>query len=431
MVEDRAGSHPRPTAKPSFAHLHTHTEFSMLDGAARIPDLVAAALEDGQPALAITDHGNMYGVLDFYKHCRAQGITPIIGTEAYMAANSRLDRPVRRGRVDDTGGDGDRGEKLYYHLTVLAETNTGYRNLVKLSSAAYLEGYYYKPRVDWEMLERYHEGLIATTGCLGGVVLQALLAGDEQKAKALAGRLQDIFGRESLFVELQDQGLPAQRRTNPQLVEIARSLDAPLLATNDSHYCRRADADAHDALLCVQTGAVRSDPNRFHFEGQEHYLKTAGEMRRLFADHEDACDNTLLIAERASVEIELGKPALPRFPLPAEFAASSYEEGAARIPPAPDRLGGPRQVRPHSPRARRRADGVRARGDRRDGFLGLFPRGVGPDPLRPHPRHPRRPRAWLGCRLPRRLLPADRRPRPDPLRPFVRAFPQPGPQADA
>ena len=301
----------------------------MLDGAARIPELVAAALEDGQPALAITDHGNMYGVLDFYKNCRAQGITPIIGTEAYMAANSRRERPVRRGRVDDTGGEGERGEKLYYHLTLLAETNAGYRNLVKLSSAAYLEGYYYKPRVDWELLERYHEGLIATTGCLGGVVLQALLGGDEQTGQALAGRLQDIFGRANFFVELQDHGLPAQRRTNPQLVEIARSLGAPLVATNDSHYCRRADAEAHDALLCVQTGAVRSDPNRFKFEGQEHYLKSAAEMRRLFSDYEGACDNTLLIAERASVEIELGKPALPRFPLPAEFSASSYEEGAA------------------------------------------------------------------------------------------------------
>ncbi|MGA8680773.1 MAG: PHP domain-containing protein, partial [Acidimicrobiales bacterium] len=163
----------------SFAHLHTHTEYSMLDGASRIRDVVAAAVADGQPALAITDHGNMYGVLDFYKECRQRGITPIIGTEAYMAANSRNERPVRRGRMDDTGGDDARGEKLYYHLTLLAETNAGYRNLVKLSSAAYLEGYYYKPRVDWEMLQAHHVGLIATTGCLGGVVLQALLADEE------------------------------------------------------------------------------------------------------------------------------------------------------------------------------------------------------------------------------------------------------------
>src|SRR5579863_10032330 len=208
----------------------------MLDGAARIGELVAAAAADGQPALGITDHGNMYGVLDFYKACRDQGIVPIIGTEAYMADDSRHERPVRRGRVDDTGGDVDGGQKLYYHLTLLAESNQGYANLLKLSSAAYLEGYYYKPRVDWELLERHHDGLIATTGCLGGVVLQALLADDPARARALAGRLQDIFGRDSLFVELQDHGLATQRRTNPQLIEIARELGAPLVATNDSHY---------------------------------------------------------------------------------------------------------------------------------------------------------------------------------------------------
>ncbi len=315
----------------SFAHLHTHTEYSMLDGASRIRDVVATAVADGQPALAITDHGNMYGVLDFYKECRQQGINPIIGTEAYMAASSRHERPVRRGRMDDTGGDDARGEKLYYHLILLAETTAGYRNLVKLSSAAYLEGYYYKPRVDWELLETYHNGLIATTGCLGGVVLQALLAGDQARALELAGRLQDIFGRDQLFVELQDHGLPDQRRTNPQLVEIARALDAPLVATNDSHYCRRSDAEAHDALLCVQTGATRDDPNRFKFQGEEHYVKSAREMRALFSELPEACDNTLWIAERASVELELGRPSLPKFPLPGEFAhaAESYDESAA------------------------------------------------------------------------------------------------------
>jgi DNA polymerase-3 subunit alpha len=303
----------------------------MLDGASRIRDVVATAVADGQPALAITDHGNMYGVLDFYKECRQQGITPIIGTEAYMAASSRHERPVRRGRMDDTGGDDARGDKLYYHLTLLAETTAGYRNLVKLSSAAYLEGYYYKPRVDWELLEAHHDGLIATTGCLGGVVLQALLGGDSARALELAARLQDIFGRDQLFVELQDHGLADQRRTNPQLVEIARALDAPLVATNDSHYCRRSDAEAHDVLLCVQTGATRDDPNRFKFQGQEHYVKTAREMRSLFAELPEACDNTLWIAERASVEIELGRPSLPKFPLPDEFAqkGAPYDEAAA------------------------------------------------------------------------------------------------------
>src|SRR5256714_1072202 len=288
----------------------------MLDGAARVKDVVKAAAADGQPAIGITDHGNMYGVLDFYRACRDEGITPVIGSELYMAGESRFERPVRRGRVDDTGGDGDEGEKLYYHLTVLAESNVGYRNLMKLSSLAYLEGYYYKARIDWELLERHHAGVIATTGCLGGVVLQDLLRGDYEGALKKAARLQDIFGKGSLFVELQDHGLDKQQRTNPQLIEIARQLGAPLLATNDSHYTTRDDAAAHDALLCVQTGSSMDDPKRFRFDGQEHYLKTSAEMRALFADHPEACDNTLLIAERAKVEIEFGKPKLPEFVLP-------------------------------------------------------------------------------------------------------------------
>ncbi len=313
----------------SFAHLHTHTEFSMLDGAARVGDLVTAALSDGQPALGMTDHGNMYGVLDFYTRCREAGLNPVIGTEAYMAAESRHERPARRGRIDDTGGDVDGGKKLYYHLTLLAETNAGYRNLMKLSSEAFLSGYYHKPRCDWELLERFSDGLIATTGCLGGVVLQALLADDEPKALELAGRLQDIFGRQSMFVEVQDHGLAEQKRTNPALVRIARELQAPLLATNDSHYTHRADAVAHDALLCVQTGARIDDPKRFKFEGEEHYLKTAAEMRSVFSEAPEACDNTLLVAERAQVEISFGLDALPEFPVPAQFTGSSYEERAA------------------------------------------------------------------------------------------------------
>ena len=313
----------------SFTHLHLHTEFSMLDGAARIDEVVAAAVADGQPALGITDHGNMYGVLDFYRACREAGVNPVIGTEAYMAAESRHERPTRRGRVDDNGGDGDEGQKLYYHLTLLAETTGGYRNLMKLSSEAYLDGYFYKPRCDWELLEGHHDGLIATTGCLGGVVLQALLRGDVEQATRLAARLQDIFGRDHLFVELQDHGLDKQAQTNPQLIEIARRIGAPLLATNDSHYTRREDAVSHDALLCVQTGSSIDDPKRFKFDGHEHYLKTAAEMRHLFSHWPEACDNTLWIAERAQVEIEFGKPKLPEFPVPEHFTRPTYEESAA------------------------------------------------------------------------------------------------------
>jgi DNA polymerase-3 subunit alpha len=307
------------TVPSSFAHLHLHTEYSMLDGAARIGEVVAAAAEDGQPAIAITDHGNMYGVLDFYKACRKAAIKPIVGIEAYMAHDSRYERPARRGRLDDTGGEAEGGHKLYYHLTLLAEDAAGYRNLIQLASRAFLEGYYYKPRVDWDLLEEHSEGVIATTGCLGGHVLQSLLAGDEEAALKKAGRLQDIFGRDRLFVEIQDHGIEAQRRTNPQLVEIARRLNAPLVATNDSHYTRRADATAHDALLCVQTGSLMSDADRFKFHGDEHYLKTAAEMRALFADLPESCDNSLAIAERVNLEIEFGDSKLPRFPLPEGF----------------------------------------------------------------------------------------------------------------
>jgi len=304
----------------SFTHLHVHSEFSMLDGASRVGDLVAKAAADGQPAVGITDHGNMYGVLDFYQACRDQGIKPIIGSELYMAYEDRTERPPRRGRIDDSGGDAEGGRKAYYHLTALAESNVGYKNLIQLSSRAYLEGYYMKPKVDWEILADHHEGIIATTGCLGGQVLQALLNDRPDEALEKAARLQDIFGRDNLFIELQDQGIPEQHRTNPQLLEIARKIQAPILATNDSHYTHRDDHEAHDALLCVQTGALMSDPDRFRFTGDQHYLKTADEMRRLFAELPEACDNTLWVAERADVEIEFGKPQLPNFPIPEGFA---------------------------------------------------------------------------------------------------------------
>jgi len=303
----------------SFTHLHVHTEYSMLDGAARVDDVVAAAAADGQPAIGITDHGNMYGTLPFYKACKNHGIKPILGEELYMAHDSRFERPSRRGRMDDSGGDAEGGKKLYYHLTALAENETGYKNLIQLSSRAFMEGYYYKPRVDWEVLEAHSEGVIATTGCLGGHVLQHLMRGDEEAALKAAGRLQDIFGRDNLFVEIQDHGIPEQHRTNPMLFDIAKRIGAPLLATNDSHYTHRHDAVAHDALLCVQTGSLMSDPDRFKFHGDDHYLKTAQEMRQLFRDVEVACDNSLWIAERCDVEIEFGKPLLPNFPLPEGF----------------------------------------------------------------------------------------------------------------
>ncbi|MFV0317481.1 MAG: DNA polymerase III subunit alpha [Microthrixaceae bacterium] len=305
----------------SFVHLHQHTEYSMLDGASRIGDVVAAAEADGQPAIGITDHGNMYGILPFYKECKDHGVKPIIGSELYMAYEDRSERlKLRNSKLDDSGGEAEGGKKPYYHLTTLAENATGYKNLIQLSSRAFMEGYYRKPKVDWALLDEHSEGLIVTTGCLGGHVLQAMMNQGFDAACDQAGRLLEIFGRDHLFVELQDHGIPEQHRTNPQLVDLARKLKLPLLATNDSHYVHRGDAVAHDALLCVQTNSLMSSSDRFKFHGDQHYLKTAREMRALFDEVSSACDNSLWIAERANVEIDLdGKPQLPSFPLPDGF----------------------------------------------------------------------------------------------------------------
>src|SRR3954452_8668482 len=286
----------------------------MLDGAARVGDVVAKAAADGQPAIGITDHGNMYGILDFYQACKKHDVNAIIGSELYMAYDHRSERPARRGKVDDSGGDAEGGRKAYYHLIALAENDIGYKNLIQLSSRAYMEGYYMKPRVDWELLAAHSEGVIATTGCLGGQVLQALMRDNMDEAVEKAARLQDIFGRDNLFVELQDHDIPEQKRTNPMLLEIARRIQAPLLATNDSHYTHQHDAVSHDALLCVQTGSLMSGPDRFKVPRDPPFLKSAAEMRSLFAEVPEACDNTLWIAERAEVEIEFGKPQLPNFP---------------------------------------------------------------------------------------------------------------------
>lgn len=297
----------------------------MLDGAARVHDVVRAAREDGQPAVAITDHGVMYGVIDFYQAAHNEGVKPIIGVEAYVTPGSRFDRPPRNRNVR-------------YHLTLLAENNTGYQNLMKLVSKAYLEGYYYKPRMDLDLLAEHSEGIIAASGCLGGEVPQ-LLAPDASReegnqgqvrdfdaALTAAARYQDIFGKENFYIELQDHGIDAQQRVLPDLVEIARRIGAPLLATNDSHYTRQEEADAHDVLLCIQTGATINDPNRFKFQGQEFYLKTAREMRSLFPDdlYPGATDNTLAIAERANVELRFGEILLPQFPVPAGETEMSY-----------------------------------------------------------------------------------------------------------
>ena len=312
-------------ADVSFAHLHLHTEYSLLDGAARIRDVVAAAAAQGQPAIAITDHGNLYGVVDFVKSARQHDIKPIIGIEAYITEGSRFDRPTS-----------DQNKR--YHMILLAENETGYRNLLQLASKSFLEGYYYKPRMDFDLLATHSEGVIATSGCLGGLIPQLLGSDavseegnrgtprDFDAAVAAAGRFQDIYGRDNFFIELQDHGLEAQHRIMGDLVEVANRISAPLLATNDAHYTRQDEHDAHDALLCIQTGSLRNEPGRLRFEGSEHYLKSGEQMRRLFPEDQfpGACDNTLWVAERSSVDLEFGRILLPHFPVPAGETEVTY-----------------------------------------------------------------------------------------------------------
>ncbi len=306
----------------SFVHLHVHTEYSMLDGASRVEDLVGVVAADGQPAVGITDHGNMYGAVEMYKAARAAGVKPVLGTEAYLARGGS--------RLEKASGSGDN-----YHLTLLAENEAGYRNLMFVSSMAWVEGFSYKPRMDLGLLSEHAEGLVATTGCLGGHVPQLLLQDRFDDAVAAAGTYQDVFGRDSYFVELQDHGLDDDARVNPRLLEIARRIDAPLLATNDSHYTHSHDAEAHEILLCVQTGSLLSDPKRFKFESQQFWVKSAAEMRHLFRDHPEACDNTLLVAERCDVELRFGQNLLPHFEVPegqthASWLRREAQEGARR-----------------------------------------------------------------------------------------------------
>jgi DNA polymerase-3 subunit alpha len=304
----------------SFVHLHTHTEYSMLDGASRVDDLMRTAAEQGMPAMAMTDHGQMFGALDFYKAGLRHGVKPIIGCELYMAPGSRFTKGTRGPAGDETmfSGGGRSGKvEPYYHLIVLATNDVGYRNLMRLSSRAYLEGYWYKPRADKELLVEYAEGLICLSGCLGSEVNQLLLAGDRDAALAAAAAHRDIFGAGNYFIELQDHGIDGQRQTNPELIKIARDLGVGVVATNDSHYTTRADHDAHDALLCIQTGSLKADTDRFKFHGDQHYVKTADEMRALFPDHPETWRNTLEIAERCELEIDFGTHHLPRFDVPA------------------------------------------------------------------------------------------------------------------
>lgn len=301
--------------KDGFVHLHVHSEYSMLDGAARVGQLMDAVNAQEMPAIAITDHGNTFGAFDFWKQARDRGIKPIVGIEAYLTPGThRTDKSrVKWGN----GGDDDvSGGGAYTHMTLLSETTEGMHNLFRLSSLASMEGYYFKPRMDRELLQHYAKGIIATTGCPSGEIQTRLRLGQYKEALAAAAEFRDIFGAGNFFCELMYHGLSIERRVQDDLLRLAKELNLPLVATNDLHYVHEADAEAHSALLCVQSGSRLDDPNRFKFDGTGYYLKSAAEMRHLFRDFPEACDNTLLIAERCEVEFNTSANYMPRYPVP-------------------------------------------------------------------------------------------------------------------
>ena len=296
----------------AFTHLHVHTEYSLLDGSSKIKELAVRAKELGMDSMAITDHGAMYGVIDFYRAAREAGIKPILGCEVYVAPDSRFDR------------ENVHGEDRYYHLVLLAENNEGYQNLMKIVSKGYVDGFYYKPRVDLEVLRTYHQGIIALSACLAGEVPRFLARGLYEEAKEAVLKYQEIFGRGNYFLELQDHGIPMQRQVNQGIIRLSRELDIPLAATNDCHYINAEDWEAHDILLCIQTGKKVADENRMRYEGGQYYVKSEEEMRELFSYIPEAIDNTARIAERCNVEIEFGVTKLPRYEVPKGYDSWGY-----------------------------------------------------------------------------------------------------------
>ena len=296
----------------NFTHLHVHTEYSLLDGSNKINEYVSRVKELGMKSAAITDHGVMFGCIDFYKAAKAAGIKPILGCEVYVAPGSRFDK--EKGKEEDR----------YYHLVLLAETQEGYQNLIKIVSYGFVDGFYYKPRVDMELLEQYHEGIIALSACLAGEVARNLARGFYEEGKEAALRYEKIFGKGNFFLELQDHGIPEQRQVNHELIRMSRETGIELVATNDVHYTYSSDAEAHDILLCVQTGKLLKDENRMRYEGGQYYVKSEEEMRRLFPYAPEAIENTGKIAERCNVEIEFGVTKLPKFDVPDGYTAWEY-----------------------------------------------------------------------------------------------------------
>ncbi|HOA87513.1 MAG TPA: DNA polymerase III subunit alpha, partial [Microbacteriaceae bacterium] len=312
-------------ASDSFVHLHVHSEYSMLDGAARIKPLMEAVAQENQPAIAMTDHGNTFGAFEFASAAQSAGVKPIIGMEAYLTPGThRTDKTRVRWGSPDQNDDDVSGSGAYTHMTLLAETTEGMHNLFRLSSLASIEGYYFKPRIDRELLQTYSKGIIATTGCVGGEVQTRLRLGQYEAARDAAAEFRDIFGRDSFFAEVMDHGIHVERKIQSEMYRLAKELDLPLLATNDLHYTHAHDAKAHAALLCVQSGSTIDDPKRFKFDGEEFYLKSAAQMRQIFRDHPEACDNTLLVAERSNVKFDTETSYMPKFPVPEGESEQSW-----------------------------------------------------------------------------------------------------------
>ncbi|MGO1627201.1 MAG: DNA polymerase III subunit alpha [Microbacterium sp.] len=304
-------------ASDDFVHLHVHSEYSMLDGAAKLGNMTQAAADLGQSAIAVTDHGNTFAAFEFYNAAKAAGVKPIIGLEAYITPGTQRSE---RSRVSwgspDQKSDDVSGGGAYTHMTMWAENNEGMHNLFRLSSLSSIEGYYFKPRADRELLETYGKGIIATTGCPSGEIQTRLRLGQYDEARQAAADYRDIFGKENYFTEIMEHGLSIERRVREDLIRLSKDLNIPLLATNDSHYTYQHEADAHEALLCVQSGSTMDNPNRFKLDGDGYYIKSAREMRQLFNEHPEACDNTLLIAERCNIEFDTEANYMPRFPVP-------------------------------------------------------------------------------------------------------------------
>ena len=295
----------------NFCHLHTHTEYSLLDGASRITDLISHTKELGMDYLAITDHGAMYGVVDFYKEALKQGIKPIIGCEVYVAPRTRFDK------IYDY-------DAKYSHLILLAENNIGYKNLIKIVSCGFTEGFYYKPRIDFDLLKEHHEGLIVLSACLAGEIPKLLLNDDYEGAKAVAQKYTDLFGKDNYFIEIQDHGLREQKLTNPLLIKLARELGLGIVATNDIHYVKREDAEAQDVLMCIQMDKTVDDPDRMKFETDQFYLKSPEEMENLFSYIPEALENTVKIAERCHVDFDFNSRHLPSYAVPNGRDAYEY-----------------------------------------------------------------------------------------------------------